>query len=142
MAAAVVGAEGHSVLGPHDRWVVELEPGHAEDDRVVAKSRGIEAKGLSVRANFELDRYRIVREKTRSNGTAIDDFEFAGHGFGLERDMVALGEPSINERGRSAGVEHGNGRDSLVMNNKVNRKDNMFLRVETGCGKRHKRDIR
>jgi hypothetical protein len=46
MAATVLGGEDDPMLGPLDERVVELEPGHAEDDRIVAETGNVELDGL------------------------------------------------------------------------------------------------
>jgi len=71
MLAAVVGAEDHSMLGPGDDRVVELEPGHPEDDWKVAEARGVELDDLGMRADVELDRESFMGDE---DGASVEGF--------------------------------------------------------------------
>ena len=46
MLATVVRAEDDPTLGPRDEGVVECEPGHAEDNRVMTKACRVELDGF------------------------------------------------------------------------------------------------
>ena len=83
MVTTVVGAEDNPMLGPHNGRIVELEPGHAEDDRVVAEAGDVELNVFRVRADLELDGQCFLGESSGGDGASIDNFEFSRHGFGL-----------------------------------------------------------
>jgi hypothetical protein len=72
--AAVVGGEDDSMLGPGNIGVVELEPRHSEDDRVVAEARGTELDGLCVRTDLQLDGGCPLSDGTGQERTPIGDF--------------------------------------------------------------------
>jgi hypothetical protein len=83
VATTVIGAEDNPMLGPDNGRIVELEPGHAEDDRVMAEAGNVELDVFRVGADLELDGQCFLGESTGGDGASIDNFEFPRHGFGL-----------------------------------------------------------
>jgi hypothetical protein len=55
MSAAEVGAEDDLMLGPHNVRIVEFEPWHAENDRVVSEASDVELDTFRVGSDLELD---------------------------------------------------------------------------------------
>jgi len=60
MRVAVIGVEGDMEFGPVDSWVVELNPRHAEDNRVVGHTCDFKLNALSVGTDRELDGKGVV----------------------------------------------------------------------------------
>ena len=73
MSTTEVGAKNNPVLGPVDGWIMQLEPGHADDDRVATEARDVEPDVLSVRTELHLNGECFVRDGTGRDGTSIDD---------------------------------------------------------------------
>jgi hypothetical protein len=142
MTATVLGGEDDPVLGPLDERVVEREPGHAENDRIVAETGDVELDGFRMGSDLEMHRHSFVGDSAGRDATSVDDFELSRRGFGLERDMVALGELGVDERGRGTGVDHREGRNLDIAKQQVNGKNNMFLRIKTENRDRHRIESR
>lgn len=111
MRAAMVGVEDNAVLGPTDRRIMELEPRHTEDDRIVAEARDVELDGLGMRADLELDGKSLVGDDAGRDGTSISHFEVPRLILEPETDGVALSERDINKRRGGAGVDQRGGCD-------------------------------
>src|SRR5262245_39386941 len=106
MLAAVVGVEDDTVLGPCDSRVVDLEPGHAENDWIVAEARDAELHVLCVRSDRKTDRESFVRDGARRDRAPIDDFHTSWRIAGTEADVLGLSESKIDKGKRGAAVDH------------------------------------
>ena len=109
------------MLGPHDVRVVSYEPGHAEDDRVAANTGDIELDCFFVGADRELNWRCFLDDKSGRTGATVHDFKYLWHGFGSEADACCLGECGVDERRRSATVDHRIGYNGTTMEKQVNR---------------------
>jgi hypothetical protein len=110
---------------------MELEPGHAEDGRVVAEAGDVELDGLRVGADLESNGSCFLGESTGGDGASVNHLELSWHGFGLQRDVVALGKGNVEERGRGPGVDQRKGRKSDILDHEVNGQNNVFFRIKT-----------
>jgi hypothetical protein len=115
MSAAVVRVEHNPVCGPTNGRVMELEPRYAEHDRILAQSRYVEASGLGMRANLELERQRFVGGGAGGDGTAIGNTHEQRRVLERETDGVGSSKSGIDERGGGAGVDHGDGLDGRAL---------------------------
>jgi len=97
MLTAVVGAEDDAMLRPRDAWVVKLEPGRAENDRVVAEARDVELDVLCMRSDLQTDRVSLVGDGAGRNTAAIDDLYVLRGIFGAEVDGVGLSKGGIDK---------------------------------------------
>jgi hypothetical protein len=100
VAATVIGAEHESVLGPSDGWVVEFQPRHAKDDRIMAEAGNVELNIFCVVAYLELNWQGFLIDRTGRDWAPVDHLKLSGHGFGLEMNAVTSGERSVDKRGR------------------------------------------
>jgi hypothetical protein len=48
-------------------------------------------------SDLELNGHSFVGHSAGGDAASVDDFELSRHSFGLERDVVALGEPGVDE---------------------------------------------
>ena len=107
MHAAVVGGERKLVLGPVDGRVVELEPGHAENDWVVTKGRDVELDALGVRTDRELDRESFVGDNTGGNGASIGNLQSSWRCPETEADGMGTGKGGVDEGRNGTAVDQG-----------------------------------
>jgi hypothetical protein len=127
-----VRTKDNPVFGPVDGRVVELEPGHAENDWVVTKSRDVKLDVFGVRADFKANWKSLVGDGAGGDGTPIDNLEISRRIFGLEADGVGLGEGNVDEGRGSAGVDHRERRNRDILNLEGDRENDVFLGVEVG----------
>ena len=78
MLATMIGAENNSSLRPRDRGIVEGQPRHAEDDRVMAEACNVERDVFHVRSDLKLDRNGCVGDGAGRYGAPINDLESSG----------------------------------------------------------------
>jgi hypothetical protein len=85
---------------------MELEPRHAENDRIVSEVRDVESDVLCMRTDLELNRKRVMSDSARRNETSIRNLEFSRGCFETERDGVGLRKGGVDEGRNGAGVDH------------------------------------
>jgi len=111
---------------------MEREPRHTEHDRILAKSRDVEANGLGVRANLELKRQRFVGGGAGGDRTAIGNVHEQRGRLEKEADGVGPSESGIDERGGGVGVDHGAGLDGRALEDDRHEKREVLVGGKAG----------
>jgi hypothetical protein len=109
MLATMVGTENNLTLGPRDGGIVEREPRHAEDDRVMTEARSVELNVLCMRASLKLNWGGFVGDGAGGDGTPVDNLKVSRHSLEPEGDGDGLSESDIDKGRWGAGVDQSEG---------------------------------